>query len=178
MKSSYDKSKQQEDRSLSNDSIQKKSNQEVNVVDNSSEAIQMKQLQTSIDNSEEVKQMMSYDSAVQKNETAQLQSNNAPIKMVKPDNKAAAVALKDGTVSKVKRAGHRGRGKHKGRELKEQLIAAGEDAEELNALTFMEYDVNEYDGVQRDAERIVEASNGRIFYTSDHYAVGSFEELV
>jgi len=42
-------------------------------------------------------------------------------------------------------------------------------------ITYTEYDVNPYDGAQRDAERVVMGSDGRVWYTDDHYA--SFTEV-
>ncbi|MDA0866333.1 MAG: DUF4157 domain-containing protein, partial [Cyanobacteria bacterium] len=118
--------------------------------------------------------------------TAKVTLANAPIQMVKPANKAEAIKIPPLCKSKVKKAGDRKRGKHGGREIKEQLIDAGEDATVVNALTFMEYDANAWDGVPydevtktggRDAERIVVGSDGRVWFTGGHYAVGSFEEL-
>jgi ribonuclease len=96
-------------------------------------------------------------------------SGDSPIQMVKPADKTEAQALTIGTKNKVKNPGDRHGGKHGGKELKAQLIKEGADSAIVDALTFKEYDVNGYDGIQRDAERIVEASDGRIFYTSDHY---------
>jgi ribonuclease T1 len=43
------------------------------------------------------------------------------------------------------------------------------------AITYTEYDVNAYDGVKRDAERVVVGSDGRHWYTGDHYK--SFTEI-
>ena len=103
--------------------------------------------------------------------------SNAPIQMVKPGSKADALNIKSLCKSKVKKKGDRKKGKHGGREIKAQLIQAGEDATTVNALTFIEFDVNEYDGVKRDADRIIEASDGRVWFTGIHYTVGSFEEL-
>jgi hypothetical protein len=110
-------------------------------------------------------------------EAKALTGSNAPIQMVKPGSKADALNIKSLCKSKVKKKGDRKKGKHGGREIKDQLIQAGEDATTVNALTFIEFDVNEYDGVQRDAERIIEASDGRVWFTGTHYTVGSFEEL-
>lgn len=99
--------------------------------------------------------------------------------LVKPGDAGAAAALTNGTVDKLPLAtGERHGGAHGGRELKQQLIAAGEDAAKVNALTFMEYDVNaKIDGQKRDAERLVTSSDGRYWYTGSHYAVGSFEQV-
>ena len=112
--------------------------------------------------------------------------SNAPIQMVKPGGKADALNIKTLCKSKVKKKGDRKKGKHGGREIKDQLIQAGGDVTAINALTFIEYDANAWDGVEydevtkiggRDAERIVEASDGRVWFTAGHYAVGSFQEL-
>ncbi|MCH2023174.1 MAG: DUF4157 domain-containing protein [Saprospiraceae bacterium] len=89
MKSFSPKNKDQQNKSVSSDSIQTKSKQDNYFVDNSPEAIQMRQLQSSIDNSDEVKQMMAYNSAFQKNETAQLRKDGSPKEENKtglPDN--------------------------------------------------------------------------------------------
>ncbi len=142
-------------------------------VDNRPEAIAQRKLQEVANNSPQVSQLRALQAMANK----AMKSSNTPIQRVKPGSKPEAQALTTGTVKKVKNVGDRHGGKHGGRELKQQLIAAGESADSVNALTFKEYDVNGYNGTGRDAERIVEASDGRIFYTGQHYAVGSFEEI-
>ena len=42
-------------------------------------------------------------------------------------------------------------------------------------VTYQEFDVNPYDGVKRDSERVVIGSDGRCWYTNDHYT--TFTEL-
>ncbi|MEM6273499.1 MAG: ribonuclease domain-containing protein [Bacteroidota bacterium] len=39
-----------------------------------------------------------------------------------------------------------------------------------SGLTYREYDVNPYNGSERDAERLVRADDGRVWYTDDHYS--------
>ena len=98
----------------------------------------------------------------------------APVQFAKPANKAAAQALANGVTGKKppklkkgERAGGFPFGNYEGRLPKQD--AAGK------AITYTEYDVNGYDGVNRDAERVVAGSDGRCWYTSDHY--GSFTEV-
>ncbi|NJO81439.1 MAG: hypothetical protein HC828_00890 [Blastochloris sp.] len=52
-----------------------------------------------------------------------------------------------------------------GGEVLPQIDSAG------NSITYKEYDVNPYQrGVNRGAERIVVGSDGKSYYTSDHYS--------
>jgi ribonuclease T1 len=100
----------------------------------------------------------------------------APIQMVKPRNKADALALTTGNdLSTNKGAslapGKRSYGFHGGRELKAQLGGGGQ------ALNFTEYDVNpKKNGQSRDSERIITGSDGRVWYTDDHY--NTFTEIL
>jgi guanyl-specific ribonuclease Sa len=107
-------------------------------------------------------------------------SFNAPIQMVKPASKAEALNIAGTNTSNKKGkklpAGMRFRGKHGGVELKEQLVEQGETMPDN--LTFEECDVNtKIAGQDRDAERIIIGSDGRVWYTDQHYAKGSFVEL-
>jgi hypothetical protein len=100
--------------------------------------------------------------------------DGAPVQFAKPANKAAAQALTNGVTGKKppklkknERAGGFPFGNYEGRLPKQD--AAGK------AITYTEYDVNGYNGAKRDAERVVVGSDGRCWYTSDHY--GSFTEV-
>jgi hypothetical protein len=122
-------------------------------------------------------QLKAQDSSIY-NDHASIKSSfksDSPIQMVKPANKAAAQKLTVG-FSPKKEKGKRKGGNHRGKEIRQQLIDGGEDKAKVAALTFMEYDVNAWNGKgNRDAERIVKASDGRIWYTDQHYASGSFQ---
>jgi hypothetical protein len=152
-------------------------------------AIAQRKLQELADNSPQVSKLRSIkekaDTSHTSGNSAQLKammgesaiSADAPIQMIKPKSKAEAMKLSNGTVKKVKRDGQRHGGKHGGKEIREQLKKAGEDSAEVDAMEFMEYDVNARTDGERDAERVVIANNGRVFYTDKHYAEGSFVEI-
>jgi hypothetical protein len=116
----------------------------------------------------------------QSDSQVQISSFNAPIQMVKPADKTEALTIAGTNTSNKKGkklpTGMRFRGKHGGVELKQQLTSAGEKIPD--GLTFEECDVNtKIAGQDRDAERLIIGSDGRIWYTDKHYAVGSFVEL-
>ena len=77
MKNFFNQSKNHENRSISNDSIQKKNNQVNSFQDNSEEAIQMRQFQNGIDNSEETTQMKTFNEGANNNEVSQLKKKSA-----------------------------------------------------------------------------------------------------
>lgn len=92
----------------------------------------------------------------------------------KPGGKGDSAALTAGHVAKKPpglKKGERSGGHAFGNKEKRlpEKDAAGK------AITYTEYDVNKYDGVNRDAERVVVGSDGRHWYTGDHY--GSFTEV-
>ena len=98
----------------------------------------------------------------------------AAVQMAKPANKAAAQGLAGGATAKKppklkkgERAGGFPFGNYEGKLPKKD--AAGKP------ITYTEYDVNGYNGKGRDAERVVTGSDGRCWYTGDHYK--SFVEL-
>jgi hypothetical protein len=103
----------------------------------------------------------------------QRKSSEAALQFARPADKAAAQALETGVIGKKPpklKKGERSGGTSFGN--KEGLLpkdAAGK------AVTYTEYDVNAYDGVNRDAERLVVGSDGRCWYTADHYK--SFTEI-
>lgn len=110
----------------------------------------------------------------------EISSFNAPIQMVQPASKTEARRIAGTNTSNKKGkklpAGMRFRGKHGGIELKQQLVSAGENVP--HDLTFEECDVNiKIEGEDRDAERLILGSDGRVWYTGQHYAVNSFVEL-
>lgn len=41
-----------------------------------------------------------------------------------------------------------------------------------NSITYREFDVNNFNGIQRDGERIIVGSDGSIWYTDSHYGQG------
>jgi guanyl-specific ribonuclease Sa len=95
------------------------------------------------------------------------------VQFAKPGNKAASQALTSGVVAKkppALKSGERSGGTGFGN--REGLLPADDGGKPI---TYTEYDVNSYDGKKRDAERIVVGSDGRHWYTSDHYA--SFSEV-
>lgn len=98
----------------------------------------------------------------------------APVQLAKPGNKAAAQALLGGVVAKKPpklKKGERAGGFPFGNYQK----VLDQQDKNGKAITYTEYDVNAYDGVKRDAERIVVGSDGRCWYTSNHYT--SFTEV-
>jgi len=99
----------------------------------------------------------------------------AALQFARPADKAAAQALAAGAIKKKPpklAKGQRSGGTTFGN--KEGLLPA-KDAAGKAAVTYTEYDVNAYDGVNRDAERVVVGSDGRCWYTADHYK--SFTEI-
>jgi len=89
------------------------------------------------------------------------------LQFAKPANKAAATGLAGGVTKKKppklkkgQRAGGFPFGNYEGKLPK---TAGGKP------IKYTEYDVNNYDGKGRDAERVVVGSDGRCWYTSDHY---------
>ncbi|MGY0216292.1 ribonuclease domain-containing protein [Endozoicomonadaceae bacterium StTr2] len=82
---------------------------------------------------------------------------------VKPANKVAANGIISST-GKYHSKGVIGGGKKFGNY--EKKLPTG---------NYTEYDVNPYDGKNRDAERLVVSDTGKIYYTDDHYS--SFSEL-
>ena len=101
-------------------------------------------------------------------------SSSSALQLAKPANKAAAQGLAGGATAKKppklkkgQRAGGFPFGNYEGKLPKQDGAA--------KAITYTEYDVNGYDGKGRDAERVVTGSDGRCWYTSDHYK--SFVEL-
>lgn len=99
---------------------------------------------------------------------------NRRIFRASPGSKSGAAALTTGHVPKKPpglKKGERSGGHPFGNKEKRlpEKDATGK------AITYTEYDVNKYDGVNRDAERIVVGSDGKHYYTGDHY--GSFTEL-
>jgi guanyl-specific ribonuclease Sa len=104
----------------------------------------------------------------------QQKSASTAVQFAKPADKSAAQALASGAIKKKppklkkgERAGGFPFGNYEGRLPKQ--TADGKP------ITYTEYDVNGYDGVNRGAERVVVGSDGRCWYTSDHY--GSFVEV-
>jgi len=98
--------------------------------------------------------------------------------MVQPKNKAEALEIANTNTSKEKGeklpAGMRFKGRHGGIELKQQLKSAGKIVPDN--LTFEECDVNtKIAGEHRDMERLILGSDGRVWYTDNHYK--SFVEL-
>jgi guanyl-specific ribonuclease Sa len=105
-------------------------------------------------------------------------SLNTPttVQMEKPSSKSAALALTKDNISSKKGkqlpVGQRHFQIHGGVEVRSLMYKNVDHS----AITFMEYDVNpKKEGENRDSERIVVGSDGRIFYTADHYQ--SFEEI-
>ena len=91
------------------------------------------------------------------------------VQMVKPASKAKALE----TVNKAGDYYQRGKiGGGKPFYNKEKRLPQGRGR---NRIRYTEYDVNPYNGRGRDAERIVVGSNGKVYYTGDHYS--SFEEI-
>jgi guanyl-specific ribonuclease Sa len=112
------------------------------------------------------------------NSQVEVSSFNAPIQMVRPASKAEALTIAGTNTSNKKGkklpAGMRFRGEHSGLELKQQLTSAEKIVPE--DLTFEECDVNTKIADQnRDAERLILGSDGRVWYTDNHYK--SFVEL-
>lgn len=104
----------------------------------------------------------------------QRKSSTAALQFARPANKAAAQALAGGAIAKKPpklKKGERSGGSAFGN--KEGLLPKQDAAGK--AITYTEYDVNAYDGVNRDAERVVVGSDGRCWYTADHYK--SFTEI-
>ncbi|MCA1665759.1 MAG: hypothetical protein LC659_16070, partial [Myxococcales bacterium] len=104
----------------------------------------------------------------------QRKSSTTPLQLARPADKAAARALTVGATGKkppILKKGERSGGVPFGN--KEGLLPKQDAAGK--ALTYSEYDVNVYDGVKRDAERVVVGSDGRCWYTADHYK--SFTEV-
>ncbi len=105
--------------------------------------------------------------------------SSAPVQMAKP-SKAKALSITDASKTKLSKKkggklkpGDRHFSKHGGKELKAQLKSEGD---QNIPTSFMEYDVNpKQAGQGRDAERIVVGSDGRMWYTGDHYK--TFEEI-
>jgi hypothetical protein len=98
----------------------------------------------------------------------------APVQLARPGDKKAAQALTGGVVAKKPpklKKGERAGGFPFGNYQK----ALDQQDKSGKAITYTEYDVNVYDGVKRDAERIVVGSDGRCWYTSNHYT--SFTEV-
>ena len=100
--------------------------------------------------------------------------SSTAVQMAKPAGKAEAQALAGGATAKKppklqkgERAGGFPFGNYEGKLPKQD--AAGKP------ITYTEYDVNSYDGKGRDAERVVAGSDGRCWYTADHYK--SFVEV-
>ncbi len=91
------------------------------------------------------------------------------VQMVKPASKAAATA-KINASGEYYKNGVIGGGKYFGNNEKRLPQGTGR-----NRITYKEYDVNPYTGRNRGAERIVKGSDGRIWYTSNHYK--SFTEI-
>lgn len=92
------------------------------------------------------------------------------VQMVKPRNKAAA-ETKIGSTGDYYKNGIVGGGKTF--QNREGRLPKGS---RRNRITYTEYDVNPYqNGQRRDAERLVKGSDGRIWYTSNHYR--SFTEV-
>lgn len=95
----------------------------------------------------------------------QLQAVTQVIQRAKPANLAAARALASGGYVTLRprdglRRGQRAGGFPFGN-FEGQLPRRG--------VTYTEYDINPYNGYQRDGERIVVGSNGKYYYTGDHY---------
>ena len=91
------------------------------------------------------------------------------VQMVKPRNKGEA-QQKINQTGRYYRNGIVGGGKRF--QNRERRLPTGS---RRNPITYTEYDVNPYNGNRRDAERLVKGSDGRIWYTSNHY--GSFTEI-
>ncbi len=93
----------------------------------------------------------------------------APIQMVKPAGYDAADNLTNGCVKKKPpklKAGERAGG----------FKFGNYDQKLPSDATYIEYDVNpKIEGQNRDAERVVKDSNGKIYYTDDHY--NTFTEI-
>ena len=101
-------------------------------------------------------------------------SSAAALQFARPADKTAANALANGAITKKPpklKKGERAGGSTFGN--KEGLLPKQDAAGK--AITYKEYDVNAYDGVNRDAERVVVGSDGRCWYTADHYK--SFTEI-
>lgn len=100
---------------------------------------------------------------------------SVPLQMVKPGSKSDALKLTSGVVKKKGKklkAGDRAGGFNFGNKEK-RLPETDADS---NPVSYTEYDVNpKQSGADRDAERIVVGSDGRVWYTDDHY--GSFSEI-
>ena len=104
----------------------------------------------------------------------QKQALGGPVQMKNPGSKGAAQGLTSGVVNKKPPAlkkGERAGGFPFGN--KEKRLDAQDKAGK--PITYTEYDVNAYNGTKRDAERIVIGSDGRCWYTADHY--GTFTEV-
>jgi hypothetical protein len=101
-------------------------------------------------------------------------SSAGALQFTRPADKTAANALANGAITKKPpklKKGERAGGSTFGN--KEGLLPKQDAAGK--AITYKEYDVNAYDGVNRDAERVVVGSDGRCWYTADHYK--SFTEI-